>query len=87
MRAYTFQTDEQSREFCEGILQEMVRRFGVSETEALGRINRAWSGLEIVGDDDLIYHEDEEYWAQNIYYGKDSEWWLDPPGLAPLPYP
>ncbi len=85
MREFTFKTDEQSRDYCELILQEMVQLFGISEEEALVRMNRTWRGLEFLGDNDLIYHEDEEYWANNIYYGKDSMWWTDPPDLKPLP--
>lgn len=87
MRQFAFKTDEESAEYCEAVIQEMVRLFDISEEEALGRMNRAWRGIEFVGDDDLIYHEDEEYWAKNIYYGKDSAWWMDPPDLQPLPYP
>lgn len=82
---FLFETDSESEAFCERIAQEMVRLFGISPDEAVGRINNAWKGLSIVGDD-LIYHETEEYWANNIYYGKESEWWLSPPGLKPRPY-
>lgn len=64
----------------------MVRLFSISLEEAIGRINREWQGKPIVGDD-IVYHEAEDYWAQNIYFGKSSEWWLSPPGLKPKPYP
>ena len=86
MRNYQFVTDKESRVYVDAILDEMVRLFSIPEEEALGRINRAWKALELIGDEDLIYHEDEEYWAKTIYYGKDSEWWNNPPSLRPLPY-
>ena len=87
MNNFEFVTDEESEEFCIEIAKKMIELFGISMDEAMGRINRCWEGLEIVGDD-LIYHEDEEYWAKNIYYGKNSFWWLKEGSedLKPLPY-
>ena len=87
MTRFTFKTDSESAQYCEGILAEMTALFSISADEALGRMNRTWDGQEILGDDDPIYHEDEEYWANTIYYGKDSNWWMNPEGLKPLPYP
>lgn len=87
MNNFSFKTDEQSFEFCKSIIQEMVMLFGIDKDEAIGRMNRLWTGLEFLGDEDLIYHEDEEYWANTIYYGKGSFWWKEPDDLKPLPYP
>lgn len=84
---FTFTTDQQSSEYCRAILDSMMNLFGIKESEALGRMNRAWSGQTITGEDDPIYHEDEEYWAYTIFYGKDSNWWMDADGLAPIPFP
>ncbi|MEW8987645.1 MAG: hypothetical protein AB2401_11715 [Bacillus sp. (in: firmicutes)] len=56
------------------IAKKMMELFGISEKEAIGRINRHWRGETIKGPKDLIYHEDPEYWAKTIYYGKDSMW-------------
>ena len=83
---FNFKTDEQSYEFCLMILNKMIELFKISREEALGRMNRTWNELEFI-DADIIYHEDEEYWANNIYYGKDSLWWTNPANLKPLPYP
>ena len=83
---FAFFTDSRSRHFCESIASEMSALFGISAEEAVGRINRAWSGLSIIGDD-IVHHEDEEFWAFNIYYGHDSFWWKNPPDLKPLPFP
>ena len=72
MNTFIFETDGQSAEFCEEIAWQMVGLFGITNEEAIGRINRDWCGLKFVGSDDVIYHEDEIYWAKTIYYGKGS---------------
>ena len=82
---FIFHTDDRSATFCEEIARQMVDLFGITHEEAIGRINRDWAGLNIVGPD-VIYHEDETYWAKTIYYGKDSHWWLNPANLKPRPY-
>ena len=89
--AFPFKTDQESEAFCWSIAREMTRLFGISEHEAIRRICRFWGHItEIVGED-IIYHEDEDYWARTIYYGKDSSWWIadraakDLPPLKPLP--
>jgi len=83
---FDFDTDKESQIFCESIAREMVRVFNISLDEAIGRISREWMKKPIIGDD-VIYHETENYWAKNIYFGKSSEWWLSPPNLRPKPYP
>jgi len=88
MSQYLFKTDERGENFCNEIVKEMINAFSISEEEALGRLNRSWTGIDTIDDDDdPVYHEDEEYWAWTIYYGKDSYWWTDPPDLKPLAYP
>lgn len=87
MSMFEFRTDNESETYCLDIVREMNRLFAISENEAIGRMNRAWKGIEFIGSDDLIYHEDEKYWANTIYYGKDSYWWMNPPNLEPLPWP
>ncbi len=86
MSLFLFVTDKNSEEFCLLIAHKMVELFGISKEEAIGRINRDWKGQEIVGMD-VIYHEDEEYWAKEIYYGHDSRWWKGETGLKPSSYP
>lgn len=86
MMKFEFEVDAEAQDFCCLIVSELVRNFGIDSSEALGRLNRAWRGISIVGDD-IVYHEDEEFWAFNIYYGHDSFWWQNPPELKPLPYP
>lgn len=87
MSRFSFKTDQESYKYCEEILKKMVALFSIEESEALGRMNRSWEGQDLRGDDEVIYHEDEEYWANTIYYGKGSYWWMNPPDLKPLPYP
>lgn len=73
--------DDKAQEFCEGIVSEMISLFSISEDEAITRVNCQWSHLEGIGSDkELIYHEDEKFWAHDIYYGSDSYWWAGDEG-------
>ena len=77
MAAFPFKTDQKSEAFCGSIAREMVQLFGISEGEALRRISRFWAHLpEIIGQQDMVYHETEDYWARTIYYGAGSYWWF-----------
>ncbi|ASA54568.1 hypothetical protein [Vibrio gazogenes] len=87
MSHFEFKTDSESAAYCEEILGKMIELFAIDSEEAIGRMNKYWHNQIIVGEDDPIYHEDEEYWAKTIFYGKDSFWWMNPPDLKPLPYP
>ena len=74
---FPFKTDKRSEEFCNSIAREMVGLFGIPESEAIRRIGSFWGHLSgIVGDEDMVYHEDESYWARTIYYGAGSFWWI-----------
>lgn len=92
---WQFVTDAKSDAFCREIAAELVRLFGVSEAEAVGRINRGWRGLSIVGELNIVYHETPDHWAHLMYFGPDSYWWItggkrEQLGLGPvvpLPYP
>ena len=69
-------TDDEANRFCEHIAMEMVQRFSISMVEAVTRINRQWRGQQIGGPEEIAYHEDEEFWAQDIFWGHDSSWWI-----------
>jgi hypothetical protein len=92
---WQFATDAKSDAFCREIAAEMVRKYGVSDEEAVGRINRGWRGQDILGEMNIVYHELPEYWAHVMYLGKDSYWWItgekrEQLGLGPVvpkPYP
>jgi hypothetical protein len=83
---FEFATDARSFAFCGAIVDRMVALFGITRDEAVGRLNRDWKGQGITGPSDIVYHEDEDYWARTIYYGAGSNWWLNPPNLKPRPY-
>lgn len=61
-----FKTDEQSKNYCMKIVDELVSKYCISEDEAIRRINNFWYKAEIIGDDDMIYHELPIYWAKAI---------------------
>jgi hypothetical protein len=65
--SFTFTTDTQSNAFFEEIASRMVALFRVGHEEAVGRMNRLWSGQTFTGPDDLIYHEDEDFWANMCF--------------------
>jgi hypothetical protein len=83
---FEFQATGHSLELCEEVVGRMTELFGIPVDEALGRVNRHWAGLQF-DDLDMICHENADYWANEIYFGNDSYWWLKPAGLTPLPYP
>jgi hypothetical protein len=85
---WRFEVDARADAFCQEVASELMRLFGVSAEEAVGRINRHWSGQAITGED-IVYHETADYWAHVMYYGKESSWWITgekraSKGLGPL---
>ena len=82
---FSFETDAEGAAYCHVIVDEMVELFGISHEEAAGRVNRQWQGQKILGSADLVYHEEPFFWANEIYFGHDSNWWLNPPDLKPRP--
>lgn len=87
MNKFLFITDHDSEEYCVQIVREMVSLFGITEDEALGRLNQAFADQVIVGDDLPFYHEMPTYWAKSIYYEPGVYWWLSEQGLKSRPYP
>jgi hypothetical protein len=75
-KPWEFTTNAKSDASCRRIAAEMVRLFGVSDEEAIGRINQAWRGLDLGGEGDLIYHELPDHWAQTIYRSDELFWWV-----------
>jgi sugar lactone lactonase YvrE len=76
MLQLSFNVNSESEAFCLAIVSAMRSRFGITHTEAIMRLNQQWRGLDLTGPNDMIYHEDENYWASTIYYGANSDWWL-----------
>ena len=57
------------------IASEMVALFGISRAEAVARINAHWQQFEFLGENEIILHEDEYYWALFIYFdGNVPDW-------------
>jgi hypothetical protein len=71
------------------IAAKMSSIFGISRSEAIGRINQFWKTGKFFSPryEWLLFHETVEDWAKTIYYGPDAKWWLDGESLSPQPYP
>jgi len=94
MRKYDCNFDDYGLEFLNSITNKMIELFGITEDEAVGRINRRFSGQDFFDPErpekeiNIAYHEDEYYWANTLYYGKDSFWWIRKgEKIAPIPFP
>jgi hypothetical protein len=74
---FAFATSPEARAYCERILDEMVRLFGIPKSEALDRMNKLWANRPITSDMSvsLLTHELPEYWAKRLYYSPDVYWW------------
>lgn len=88
MNRFVMELDERSQEYLKSIRNEMIKMFSIPDDEAYGRINRFWNNEVFHGNQLMLYHEDEIYWANTIYYGKNSFWWLrEGEYIEPIPYP
>ena len=85
---FEFNTDEEAYEFCQEIVRMMMNDFGITEAEALTRLNKQWRRNDFE-DLDIRYHEDSTYWAYDIYYPDNTDWWnrVGDPTLKPRPLP
>lgn len=86
MSRYEFVTDAKGEAYCDEIVESMMSAFRIGEEEAIGRINRAWRTTTLMGED-YVYHETPRHWAYSIYFGPNSNWWIDCTTLKPVPYP
>lgn len=70
-------------------VEVMVRLFGISEDEAIGRIAQEFARWDLASDEDsgIVGHEEPEYWAHWAYYGNVHWWLMEAEELTPLPYP
>jgi hypothetical protein len=85
---FSFTTGEKSDAYMKAIVGEMIRLFGISEDEAIGRLNEKWRGLAFTDEEDELIRETPSWWAKNAYFGHDSAWWsMNESELKPLPYP
>jgi hypothetical protein len=78
----------ETTEFLDAIVDEMVSEFKVTRAEAIARINEQWCGQDLSGEDCLILHEEESYWAFVVYYGGNvPDWSPNADRTAWLPKP
>ena len=89
MSAYSFDVAPFAKLYIDSIVVEMIKLFGISRDEALGRINRHWKGVSFEDQQDIdgLTNELPDYWARRIYYGPNAKWWLDDQDIKPLSYP
>lgn len=86
MSSYQFGAEPIALEYIDCIVEALVKLFGISNDEAVGRVNRKWKGLTFADDDLELFRESVSWWAHNVYYGHDSGWWHGTGNLSPLPY-
>ena len=90
MGLWTFEVTEEAAIYLDQIRGEMLLLFDITDDEAIGRINRHFSGQTITSDEQVLnlLHEEQDQWARHIYFGRDSFWWVrEPSELTPLPWP
>lgn len=73
---FCFATDEESLDYLRNIVEEMMRRFGITREECIGRINQSWSHWPSVTGEYELYREEPGYWACEVMFGHASFWWL-----------
>ncbi|MGF6882464.1 hypothetical protein ABIA39_001406 [Nocardia sp. GAS34] len=69
MSTYIMPTSSDVVRLLNDIRDEMVALFGISEAEAVARINRKWRGHDLSSETEIILHEDGYFWALVIYFG------------------
>ncbi|MFI6173521.1 hypothetical protein ACIBCN_42550 [Nocardia sp. NPDC051052] len=84
MGMFEFRVDKQAGQFIQSIVHEMMKIFGISEDEAVKRVNARFCGQAFTGDD-IIFHEGEDFWAKDIMYGGESAWWKNEADAKRIP--
>ncbi|MCR8843757.1 hypothetical protein NQ117_08660 [Paenibacillus sp. SC116] len=91
MDKFKFISRKDSIKICELIVKEMINEFGISEEEAVGRMNELWQNTErgpIDKDEDFLNYESSNSWAFIVYYGNNDQWWNKSKSqMKPRPYP
>jgi hypothetical protein len=85
-RDFAFATNDALEAYFEKVLAVLVADFGISEDEALGRINRSYGNYDVLADPTLT-HEWAKDTAYQIYYGPNQAYWKPGAILEKLPYP
>ncbi|MCM3748355.1 hypothetical protein M3223_13445 [Paenibacillus pasadenensis] len=90
MKEFSFISNNESYSICLAIKEAMIEEFGITEDEAVGRMNYLWGrySTPIDEDEDFLNYESPRDWAFIIYYGYDSQWWnKSKEDLTPRPFP
>lgn len=90
MGDFRMKTSAETLELLDAIADEMTALLSISRAEAVARINQQWHGTDLSGEDEIILHEDERYWALWIYYGGNVPDWspaADRSTWTPRPLP
>lgn len=83
---WTFPVSAKAQVFCEDIAEEMQNHFGISEKEAVDRINSFWSRNDLTDDLDIVYHESTEFWAYEMYSDNQRWWTISKEEIIPRKY-
>ena len=73
---WSFRVDAEVEKFLREIRTNMVLKFNISNADAVEKINSYWKSRDAILKDDLIFHEESDYWVNTIFFGKGSGWWL-----------
>lgn len=82
----TFLVNSKAQWYCEAIVKEMQNHFGISEKEAVDRINDFWSHKDLTDDTSLMYNETPEFWAYEMYSSNRSWWKISKEEIIPRKY-
>lgn len=70
MSTFVFPTDAGTEAYCHEIANAMQLYLGITQEDAIARINEQWKHTSLLGELDLVYHEMPDYWAKWIFFGK-----------------
>lgn len=86
MRQFAFATNPEIEAYFNKVVDVLIADFGISEEEAVGRVNRTYGSYDVLGDTTLT-HEWAKDTAYQLYYGPDQMYWKPGAVLTPVPYP
>jgi hypothetical protein len=67
--------DEEAHKFMTEIATDIMQRFGLTEEDAVGRLNECWKGKSVKEPYFwLLYHEEPAFWSQTLYYEAHDFW-------------
>jgi hypothetical protein len=87
---FEFDATPEAQDYLSEIAAKMTRLFAISRAEAIGRMNKLWSGrcrFRTEMEVSLLFHELPRYWANQVYYRDDTRWWHAGEELVPRDYP